>query len=433
MKQYRIIGRLIALGVVLSMSGGCEFFNRSTSEAPAADSITTDDVPMTPEEVTASDPNDPVILKIEGKAVGRKEEFLQFASDFIKATPLAQFGLSTYESAPAPIQEQLFNAFLEQKLISRWGYDQGLQHDQEFKDTLEKLLERIKQELMAKTFEKRIFDGIQVNDKDIQETYTKNRERFIKEPGSMTVRGAGFDADEKASVFQHLMSEQGGDAFQKLAEESSGEFKDFGNVSTDPRMAFTSPLPPALRAMVFSMPAGQEYGRAVDNNVHWVVQIVSRNEPVYSPFEEVREQVTMGARTEKFMKEREGELKKLRDRYTVDSDTSMLVSASAAAPANPFAALMGGMPTGAAPTEEAAEEAPAEEAGDEEGVSPEQLQAQLAQLLGQMQEAGGDEGEGATDDNESADEGDAEDIDLEALLKQLGIDPDAPDAPSEGN
>ena len=85
MKQYRIIGRLIALGAILSMSGGCEFFNSSTStpkqSTQPAESITPDDVPMTPEEVTAADPNDPIILRIEGKAVGRKEEFLQFASE----------------------------------------------------------------------------------------------------------------------------------------------------------------------------------------------------------------------------------------------------------------------------------------------------------------------------------------------------------------
>lgn len=430
MKRFVLVGRLVALGAILSVAGGCDLINRvcglkkdAACQAPASTGLKADPEPLSPTEAVASSHSGPVIVSIEGRPVGYKDEFLQFAQDFIKATPLAQFGLTDYASAPAPIKEQLFNAYVEQKLVTRWGQDEGVEHDTEYQETLQKLLARIKQELMAKTFEKRIFDGITVSDEEVQATFEIHKERFIKEQGGIEVIGAGFDADEKATVFQHLLNEGSGSSFEELAKESSGEFKDFGRISTDPRMAFTSPLPPALRAAVFSMDKKDTYTRAVDGDIHWVVKITNRVEPVYNSFDEVREQVTMGARTEKFMKERETQLQALRQKYTVDIDNGPLESENrTASMTNPFATMMAGAPAeepAAEPTDVTVEE----NAGDEEGdLDPAALQEQLQQLLGQLGQADAPEGE----QGEAA-EGEGEQIDFADLLKNLGIEDEGDD------
>ncbi|MGD1997751.1 MAG: peptidylprolyl isomerase [Candidatus Dependentiae bacterium] len=432
MKRVYLVGRLMALGALLSMTSGCDLINRLLGSKQSASNMQTaaaglkaETEPLSPADIMEQNSNGPVIVKIEGKPVGYKDEFLQFAQDFIKATPLAQFGLNDYASAPAPIKEQLFNAYVEQKLVTRWGHDEGVEHEAEYKETLNRLLARIKQELMAKTFEKRIFDSITVSDEEVRSTFEKHKERFIKEQGGLQVIGAGFDADEKATVFQHLLNEGSNRSFEELAKESSGEFKDFGRISTDPRMAFTSPLPPALRATVFSLDKNDTYGRAVDGDTHWVLKVTDRSEPTYSSFDEVREQVTMGARTEKFMQEREVQLKALREKYTVDIDNGPLESENhTASMTNPFATMMGGADPQAAEEEveaSAVEEALAIDAdqGDDDGeeMNPAQLQEQLQQLLGQLGQAEGDdvEGEGDVEDG-------GEELDLEALLKNLGID-----------
>lgn len=372
MKKMQRMGRLAAMGLMLSVTGGCEvvssWFNKSCSNQTCCPH--TDHAHGAVAESQQSQAsNDTVVVRIEGVPVGTRSEFLQFAQDFIRATPLAQFGLTDYDSAPAPIKDQLFNAYVEQKLVARWACDENVANSAEYREMLAKITARVEQELMAKTFEKRIFDTISVEETEVLAAYDKDREQMVKQPGSLTVIGAGFTSGEKAADFQRSLQVSGAESFESLAKDAGAHFKEFGKISTDPRMAFSSPLPPAARAVVFALPAHEHVARAVDGQTHWVLLVTDRIAPLHYSFDEIKDQLTTRVKAQKFMQEREKELQILRDRYTVDSDTSSLKKASA----NDLMAAFGADAQG--------------EGGDEN------MQEELARLVGELSQAQEDVGE----------------------------------------
>ena len=124
---------LVACAATCAVTTGCNYyFWQKTSSSTAAVS-------------GADNLNDPVLLKIDGKPMLRKGEFMEFVEQAIKANPyLSQFGINSYDNAPEPIRQQLLDAVVQQKLIAVWGQAHGLDKTSQYQESYEKLVEQLR-------------------------------------------------------------------------------------------------------------------------------------------------------------------------------------------------------------------------------------------------------------------------------------------------
>lgn len=329
MKTKRALKFFAGAAFALSL-GGCQVSDMFSSFFPQSKggaTLSPADAPLKPEEARTLDPSDPIVLKIDGSPVCTKSEFLEFAGQAMAANPyLAQFGITSYDTAPDPIKEQLFEAMLQSKLVVRYSTDQGIANDPEFTEALAKAMKQIKQALMMQLFDKKVLEQIVVTDEEVAAKYEEVRERFVKEHGSMVAVGAKFMSEDKAKVFHHLVVNTQEGSFEELAEEAGAQITNFGKVSQDPRLAMQSELPIPVRQAIFTLEEGQKFAQARDGDDDWVIMVTDRVEPVYATLEEVVDQVREGVRGEKFRVAREERMSEVRGKYTIDFDQTSLKS-----------------------------------------------------------------------------------------------------------
>jgi hypothetical protein len=313
---------LVACATACVVTTGCNyyFWQKSVSASAAAGVDTA---------------NDPVLLKIDGKPMLRKGEFLEFVEQAIKANPyLSQFGISSYENAPEPIRQQLLDAVVQQKLIAVWGQAHGLDKTAQYKESYEKLAEQLRQALIAQAFEKEIFETIQVSDAEVREEFDRSRDRMIKDPGSVKAVAVSFASEEKANIFYDLVAKKEEATFNNLAKELSVDPVDLGLISLDPRTGPSATVPAAVKRALIDLAEDEYYVQAKDGDIFWVVQVTDRIKPTYFEFNEVAQEVAAQVRHEKFKVVREARVNELKTGHTVDIDKSSLGAGQ-----DPFAML----------------------------------------------------------------------------------------------
>jgi len=314
--------------VVISLfaNTGCDVVNDLIGKKRSGSSRLAEDKPaLSPEEVRAVEGSGPVLVRINGKPVVYRDEFISFCEQAIKANPyLTTFGIKSYESAPPQVQEQLIEAMVHQKLISLWGEKEKITDNAEYKETLAKMFEQVKQMLIAQTFEKRIFDTVVASDDEIEKEYEKTKDRLIKEPGSMKVIGVAFDAEEKASSVAQQIEKDANALLTDIAKAADGTIEELGSLPLDPRLAANSKIAAPLRGALFALAPEARVAQAEYEGKYWVLVVEGRTEPLYYSFDEVKGQLESMVRSEKFKAERDKQLQELRGSYTVDIDASVL-------------------------------------------------------------------------------------------------------------
>lgn len=312
MKRLSILTLCASAALV---SSGCALFWQSAEKVQGA---------QTAQQAT-DDQNNPVLVKIDGKPVLRKEEFMDLANQTIKANPyLSSFGITSYESAPAQIRQQILDAVVQQKLIVEWGRTKGIDQTAEYKEQCAKVVESVKQALITQTFDKGIFENVVVSASDVTEAFEKNRDQMIKEQGAVKAVGVSFTSEEKAKVFYDLVANKQEDSFVNLAKESGVSVVDFGSIEFGPRAKNDSKVPAAVKGALMELAEGDYYAQAKEGDNYWVVQVTDRMQPTYYSLDEVREQLTTMVRHEKFKTVREEQVNKIRSNHTVDIDSSVL-------------------------------------------------------------------------------------------------------------
>jgi len=326
------------------------------------------------------DATNPVVIKIDGRPVMRKAELLEFAEQAMKANPyLSSFGITSFETAPEPIRQQIVDAMVQQKLVTCWAQEKGVQNSAEYKEAYAKIVDQVGQALLAQTFDKEIIDTVSVSESEVADKYDAMKEEMIKEPSVVKVVGASFKNEEKANVFYDLVAKKEEDSFVNLAKESKVDVQTFEPFSLDMRKK-AEDVPAAVRKAVVQLGKHEFFTQAKDGDSFWVVQVVDRSEPVYASLPEVAEQLSAMVKQEKFRVVRDERINAIRSLHTVDVDQSVLGQGQ-----DPFAALQAML-------------------GGKGGLTPEMMEAMAAAEL---------EGEDASaESEESGDEANAEEMSL---------------------
>jgi len=205
-----------------------------------------------------------------------------------------------------------------------WGQAQGLDKTAQYKESYEKLAEQLRQALIAQSFEKQIFDTVEVSDAEVQAEYERSHERMIKDPGSVKAVGVSFTSEEKSKIFYDLVAKKEEATFNNLAKELSVDPIDLGTISLDPRAGASATVPAVVKRALMALSENEYYAQAKDGDVYWVVQITDRIKPTYFAFEEIAQELAAQVRHEKFKAVREARVNELRASHTVDIDKSSL-------------------------------------------------------------------------------------------------------------
>lgn len=338
---YSYSARFVLCGLVLGLAG-CDFaqnvttfFGERKPAEPAGKVVGTNEkIQADTEEVNyevkkqeeKDGSDDPVLVRINGQPSMRRSELRTFGEQAVKSNPyLSNFGITSFESAPAQIREKIFDALVQQKLIGKWADKYAIADRKEFQDDLRSMIANVRQALMAQAFEKEVLEEVSVEESDIRNEFNKDKERFIKEPGTVCVQSICFKDQASADRFKAMIEDNGKDKFADYArEESNGEFKDYGIFSQDPRLAYAHEMPQELKQVAMS--ADKETLELVQqgDDMFWVVRAHDKKDPSYYDFEEIKPQLEQVVKTEKFRKLREERIDGLRSEFTVDIDQEAL-------------------------------------------------------------------------------------------------------------
>lgn len=314
---------LSASSLLLLATGGCWFKGFGDDKSASCSSCCSHD---SSHQGAAHDENDPVVIRVNGKPEMRRSEVVEFGNQAIQANPyLAQFGITSFSAAPAQIREQVIDLLVQQKLISKWGTETGIDRTAEFKKEYDKLVVHLRSGLIAQNFDKRILDTVTVSEREIRDEYDRVKDQLVVDLGEVTVVGASFADEEKANVFYNLVKEGKEGSFKELAKESNADVTSFGSVKLDPRAAGNDDkVSPVMRQALSQLRDDEYVAQAHDGKTFWVLQVTGRSKRTYAPIEQVWDQLERSAKSNKFREARAVRVDELRGLYTVDVDSEAL-------------------------------------------------------------------------------------------------------------
>ena len=198
--------------LTLAIVPGCDFGSKST-----------------PSSSTTAESGH-ILVKIDNKAVINETEFNNNINQMLQANPY--FKGAGAQSLPLSIKRKFLDELIKQELIIADATKTGLDQDAEFKKALEDMQKLVKRSLTVQFFEKKIYDGIVVDDSEVAKHFEENKERYVKNAGGVLVGAVRFDTDRDADAFmaKATFTKTYAD-FEKMAKDKNAQFRSFGRVN----------------------------------------------------------------------------------------------------------------------------------------------------------------------------------------------------------
>jgi len=292
-KNVLSVTRVLLSGVLLIVFSGCALLDQIQgwfSPAKRAEG--------SPLALEVDDDKDlgPVLVLIDGEPVLYKGEFDAYLTQMLQMYPQLK-GVLTPESLPEPLKKNVLQKLIDQELIVAWGKKSKVEQSAEFKKSFEEAIKVVKKHIMIQSFEKSIMDKVEASDSEVRAEFEKNKKKYIKSPGGTSLAGIKFDSAEVAEEFLNKVKGKE-KQFEELAQkESSENFRSFGRIDKDS----TFPgLPDTVK------------------NEALAVNIADRTEAEYKGFDEVKGDIELMIRSQKFQKEVEKRVESLKKEHKVE-------------------------------------------------------------------------------------------------------------------
>ena len=242
-----------------------------------------------------------VLCKIDGKPVINESEFNSNINQMLQSNPY--FKGAGAQGLPASIKRKFFDELVKQELIIVDATKSNLEQDAEFKKSLEDMQKLVKRSLTVQFFEKRIYDGIVVEDSEVAKHFEENKERYVKNAGGVLVGAVRFESDRSADGF--LAKAEGVNSyadFEKMAKDKNAQFRSFGRVNKQeaPRGYQMESVPAqikdaALGAKSLPVVAKVKVGKDI-----WVMHASDKREAEVFDLNEIKPQIVNMIKNTKF-------------------------------------------------------------------------------------------------------------------------------------
>lgn len=206
-------------------------------------------------------------------------------------------------------RQRLLDQLINQKLFYLDALEQGLEDNQEFKESLE----RVQNNLLSQFAIKNLLENVAVDDSEIEEFYNQNKDRF-KKPESVQASHILVKEEEKAEEILNELKE--GLAFAEAAKKySTCPSKDRGGDLGD----FTrGKMVPEFEQAAFAMEEGEVSSEPVKTQFGYhIIKVTAKNEAASSSLEEVRAQIEQQLVSMKQNQLYQGKTEELKEKYTV--------------------------------------------------------------------------------------------------------------------
>ncbi len=219
---------------------------------------------------------------------------------------------------PVEKQKQLKKQFLEELIAKQVIYEdakkKGITNTKEYKEQLDKIIASIKKDLAIKLWQKKLFEGIKISDKELKEYYDKNKQEFMQKE-SVHARHILVKTEEEAKKIIDQLKGLSGEALKKkfielAKEKSTGPSGPRGG---DLGYFSKGQMVPAFEQAAFNTQVGKITTTPIKTQFGYhIIYVEDKKEAATKPFAEVKPYIEQRLKMEKFrevMQKRMQELK----------------------------------------------------------------------------------------------------------------------------
>lgn len=323
MKTYALLltrGSLIIAS--LSLMPGCDLFNKS--KAPQTQAPVSDSSPST----APTQEDGTTLCSINGKPVINESDFNKSIAQVLQANPFWR-GAGGADALPLAIKRKFLDEMIKQELIIADAQKQNLENDPAFLKELEEMNKLVKRSLMVQFFEKKIFDNIEVSDRDVQKHYNENKDRYVKVAGGVLVSSIAFDDEAAADAFKEK-APTNLQEFEKAAkQETTGSFNDYGRVGKESRNEMGVEIAPkALKNAVLGIKDYPAVGKVKIGKQFHIFCAADPKETEFFGLDEIRPQIEGILKNNLFRDKLDEKLKTISQSFDVSINEDFFKGAS---------------------------------------------------------------------------------------------------------
>ncbi len=258
----------------------------------------------------------PNLLNINGEAALSKGEFDKYLTQLVQSNRYFQsLGVA---GLPGEVKRKVFDRLVQQRLIVKKAEKMGLDDQDAFKKSFAETQKLIKESLLVQMYEKDILADVSVEGQEVASEYEKNKSRYVKVAGGVLIEAISFKDSSDADFFYERVNNNA-DNFVALAKiEARGEFRDFNRVSSVVFGQQAAQVPAAIRSAAMQVASFPGIKKVKDTDKIWVMRASDKKATVYFTLEEIKSQLEMIVRANKFKEALDVKLKALREEFTVD-------------------------------------------------------------------------------------------------------------------
>ena len=219
----------------------------------------------------------------------------------------------------AEISQRVIDGLISQELIYADAKKEGVLESTEYKNELANVLERVKVQLASKVWEKRQFDKVKVNAKDIKAYYKANPEEFTEKAKVRASHILVKTEDEAKAIIKEVGSLKGGALNAKFAEVAKAKSTGpSGPKGGDLGFFGQGQMVPAFNDAAFAMKKGEMTKTPVKSQFGYhVILVTDKQKAKNLSFDEVKGFIEQKLKVEAFKEQMQKKMEDLKKKATI--------------------------------------------------------------------------------------------------------------------
>lgn len=219
----------------------------------------------------------------------------------------------------AEISQRVIDGLISQELIYADAKKEGVLESTEYKNELANVMERVKVQLASKVWEKRQFDKVKVNEKDIKAYYKANPEEFTEKSKVRASHILVKTEDEAKAIIKEVGSLKDGALNAKFAElaktKSTGPS---GPKGGDLGFFGQGQMVPAFNDAAFAMKKGEVSKTPVKSQFGYhVILVTDKQDAKNLSFDEVKGFIEQKLKVEAFKEQMQAKMEELKKKAKI--------------------------------------------------------------------------------------------------------------------
>lgn len=309
MKRHLLtVGTLVSLALL----PGCavlDMFKSSPVEEKAASATVTEQTESVESKMLTGE----IVATLDGTPIVTSDSLEAEKDNLIKSKPELKAMLSFMD--PNMLNKNLTEGLVSQEVVNKYVVDKGIDKSADYQKELADLVKNMRKILNVKFFSQQ-FD-VSVSEKEARQFYDENKNSIpdlMLSQGGVTAKGIEFASKEDGQEFMNLVKAAGNDLAGVAQQQGvASSVKDFNGITAQ-SMGIDKQLKDKILATK-TVPSVELVTSST--GAAWVIQIMSKNEPQYVPFEQVSQNIKQLLENNKRNEKIESEIATLRQKYNI--------------------------------------------------------------------------------------------------------------------